>query len=385
VDPIELNDEQRLLRETLRRVARERVAPRAAEIDDKAEYPQDMFDLLRELGLFGLPFPEAYGGTDSMVSGCLAVEELGRVCYNTAYLLVVQWSTFGAILAAGDEAQRDRLLPGLVKGDLRAAISVTEPHAGSDVANIKTRATPVEGGYSLTGTKIFCTNARVSDYIIVGAQMAPDSGHRGLGFFIVEKDAPGLVIARDEPKMGARGIPSSELHFENCVVASENLLGGEGGGFKAIMAAFNHTRPIIGARGVGLAQGAFDHALDYAQSREAFGRHVSDFQGIRWMLADMAIQIEAARGLVYQAAQAIDRGVRGRELAGLAAMAKCFATDVAMKVATDAVQIFGSAGVSKDFPIERYMRDAKVLQIVEGTNQIQRNIIADQFLGKPKG
>ncbi|MDH3700726.1 MAG: acyl-CoA dehydrogenase family protein [Alphaproteobacteria bacterium] len=377
-----LNEEQRLLRDTIRRMAEERVRPRAAEIDATAEYPQDMFDLLREMGLFALPFPKEYGGAASMVSACLAVEELARVCYNTAYLLVVQWSGFGAILASGDDAQKARLLPGLVAGDLRAAIAVTEPGTGSDVAGIQTRAEKCDGGYALTGGKIYCTNARHSDFIIVAARSGGEAGHRGIGAFIVERGAVGFTIARDEVKMGARGIPSSELRFDKAFVPVENRLGPEDGGFKAIMAAFNRTRPVIGARGTGLALGAMELAADYAKERMAFGQPVSDFQGVRWMLADMAMRIEAARGLVYRAASAVDRGVTGMELARLSAMAKCMATDAAMQVATDAVQIFGAAGVSKDVPIERYMRDAKVLQIVEGTNQIQRNIVADALLGR---
>ena len=317
-----------------------------------------------------------------MVSACLAVEELARVCYNTAYLLVVQWSGFGAILAAGDESQKTRLLPELASGALRAAIAVTEPSAGSDVAGIQTRAAKKPGGYALTGAKIYCTNARQADFIIVAARADGAAGSRGVGAFVVEAGTPGFDIVRDEAKMGARGIPSSELRFDQAFVPDANCLGPADGGFKAIMAAFNRTRPIIGARGIGLAQGAMELAIDYAKERQAFGRAVSDFQGMRWMLADMAMQIEAARGLVYRAASAVDQGVTGLPLARLSAMAKCVATDMAMKVAVDAVQVFGAAGISKDLPIERYLRDAKVLQIVEGTNQIQRNIVADCLLGR---
>jgi alkylation response protein AidB-like acyl-CoA dehydrogenase len=377
-----LTEEQELLRRTVREVARERVAPRAAEIDARAEYPQDMFDLLRDLGLFALPFPSEYGGTGSTLSACIAVEELGRVCYNTAYLLVVQWVPFGAILAGGDEAQRRRLLPGLAAGRLRAAIAVTEPSGGSDVARIQTRAEPRPGGYALTGTKIFCTNAAVADVVLVAAKTAREGGRDGLGVFIVERGTPGFVVGRSETKLGARGVPSSELRFDGAFLPEANRLGPEHGGFKLVMEAFNRSRPIIGARGIGLAQGAMDLAAAYAKERIAFGQPVADFQGIRWMIADMAIQIEAARQLVYRAAAAVDAGRTGKEIAALAAMAKCFATDVAMRVAVDAVQIFGAVGVSTEYPIERYLRDAKILQIVEGTNQIQRNIVADAVLGR---
>ena len=370
-----LTDEQHLLQETLRAFARDRVAPRAAEIDAKAAYPQDMFEALRELGMFALPFPERYGGADSMLSACIAIEELVRVCYNTAYLLIVQWTPFCAIPYGGTEEQKKRLLPGLGSGELRAAISVTEPHAGSDVAGIKTRAERKPGGYALTGSKIFCTNSAIADFVIVAAKTDPDKRHSGICLFIVEKGMEGFEIGRSENKLGSRGVPSSALHLDNVFVPDENRLGSEQGGFKLVMEAFNKARPSIGARGVGLAQGAIDHAVAYVREREAFGQPVADFQGVQWMLADMATQTEAARQLVYKAAAMVDAGETGFALAPVASMAKCFATDVAMKVATDAVQLFGAAGISKENPIERYFRDAKVLQIVEGTNQIQRNII----------
>ncbi|MCP4224407.1 MAG: acyl-CoA dehydrogenase [Actinomycetia bacterium] len=368
------SEEQGALRELVRRVARERVAPRAAAIDADAAYPQDMFDMLTELGLFTIPFPPEFGGSNSILSGCIAVEELGRVCYNTAYLLVVQWVPFGAILAAGSDAQRDRYLPGLASGELRGAFSTTEPQSGSDIAGIRTRAVECQGGYRLSGSKIWCTNSPVADFIVVAARTSDDA--RGaINFFIVEQGATGLEIGAPERKNGARGIPSCPLFFDDCFVPADAMLGQPGQGFSSVMEAFSISRPIIGARGVGLAQGALDHALAFVGEREAFGQAVAQFQGIQWMLADMAIQIEAARGLVYKAAAAADTGVRGKELGQLAAIAKCHATDTAMMVAQDAVQLFGAAGISDDYPINRYFRDAKVLQIVEGTNQIQRNII----------
>jgi alkylation response protein AidB-like acyl-CoA dehydrogenase len=377
-----LSDDHTQIQDLVRRVAREKVAARADEIDRTAEYPHDMFALLKELGLFTLPFPHEYGGSGSMLSSCIAVEELGRVCYNTAYLLVVQWLPFGAILAGGTKEQRDRLLPGLASGELRSAFSTTEPQSGSDVQGIKTRATAVSGGYRLDGAKIWCTNAPVADFLLVAAKTM-DGENAGINLFIVEKGTPGFQIGRKEEKMGARGVPSCPLFLDNVFVAEKNRLGTEGReGFKLVMEAFNHSRPIIAARGLGLAQGAVDHAVEFIQNRAAFGSKVSDFQGVRWMVADMAMQTEAARHLVYRAASLVDAGVSGRELAPVAAMAKCFATDVAMRVATDAVQLFGAAGISGEYPINRYFRDAKVLQIIEGTNQIQRNIIADSVLGR---
>ena len=377
-----LSDDQREVQALVRRVARERVAPRADAIDRTAEYPQDMFDLLTELGLFTLPFPQAYGGSGSMLSACIAIEELGRVCYNTAYLLLVQWTPFGAILAGGTEEQKQRFLPGLASGRLRAAISTTEPQSGSDVAGIRTRARKVDGGYRLSGAKIWCTNAPVSDIILVGARSSEERSARAINLFIVPRDAAGLEIGRKEEKTGARGVPSCPLFLDEVFVPDEDRLGPEDGGFKIVMEAFNQSRPLIGARGVGLAQGAIDRAVAFIKDRRLFGQTVADFQGIRWMVADMAMQTEAARNLVYRAAAMADAGVAGAELAPVAAMAKCFASDTAMKVATDAVQLFGASGISAEFPIGRYFRDAKVLQIVEGTNQIQRNIIANAVLGR---
>lgn len=378
-----LTDDQIQIRDLIRRVAKEQVAPRANEIDRSAEYPQDMFDLLRQLGLFTLPFPQQYGGTNSMVSACLAIEEFGRVCYNTAYLLLLQWVPFGAILAGGTEDQKGRFLHGLASGELRGAISTTESQSGSDVAGIKTRATSVAGGYSLTGSKIWCTNSHIADFVLVAAKTTDDKSTGSINLFIVERGSKGFEVGRKEEKMGARGVPSCPLFLDDVFVPESNILGESGKGFKVVMEAFNKSRPLIGARGVGLSQGAIDHASEYLQNRVAFGQKISDFQGIRWMLADMAIQTEAARNLVYKAAAMVDAGAAGSDLAPIAAMAKCFATDTAMKVATDAVQLFGASGISNEYPINRYFRDAKVLQIVEGTNQIQRNIIANHMLGRP--
>lgn len=376
----DFNDEQREIRDLIRRVAVDKIAPRAREIDASAEYPQDMFDLLRELGLFTLPFPAEFNGSNSMLSACVAVEELARVCYNTAYLLVVQWTPFGAILAGGTDAQKQRYLPGLASGTLRAAFSLTEPQSGSDVAGIQTRAERCDGGYRLNGGKIWCTNSLVSDFILVAAKSGGEAARGVINFFIVEPGMKGFEIGAKEDKMGARGIPSCALFFDDVFVPEENRLGPEGAGFKIVMEALNLSRPIIGARGVGLAQGAMDHATQFVKNRQAFGQTVSDFQGVRWMLADMAIQTEAARNLVYKAAAAVDAGVRGPELGSMSAIAKCHATDTAMAVAENAVQLFGAAGISNEYPINRYFRDAKVLQIVEGTNQIQRNIISRTLL-----
>ncbi len=377
-----LNAEQRQVQDLVRRVAREKVAPRANEIDQTATYPEDMFELLRDIGLFALPFPAEYGGMGSTLTACVAIEELVRVCYNTGYILAVQWTPFSAILAGGTEAQKKRLLPGLAKGELRAAIAVSEPQSGSDVAGISTTAVRADGQYRLNGSKIWCTGALVADFVLVAAKTGQSDSRGSINLFIVERDTKGFQIGRQEDKMGARGVPSCQLFLDDVIVPEENRIGEEGKGFKIVMEAFNTARPIHAARGVGLAQGAIDHATEYVRGRKAFGQQVGDFQGVRWMLADMVMQTEAARSLVYRTAAMVDAGVFGKELAPFSAMAKCFATDSAMKVTTDAVQLFGAAGISAEYPINRYMRDAKVLQIVEGTNQIQRNIIGNSLLGR---
>ena len=375
-----LGEDQLQVQELTRRIARERVAARAQAIDHDAEYPHDMFEILKSLGLFTLPFPTEYGGSNSLLSACVAVEELGRVCYNTAYLLVLQWVPIGAILAGGSKEQKDRFLPGLSTGSLKGALSLTEPQSGSDVAGIKTRARRDGDGYRLNGSKIWCTNSSNADFVLVAAKTGDDDTRGKINLFIVEKNTPGFEVGRKEDKMGARGVSAHALFFDNAFIPMENRLGDEETGFKVAMSALNDSRPIMAARGVGLAQGAMDHSIEFITNRRAFGQTISDFQGVRWMIADMAIQIAAARNLTYEAATAVDRGIRGAQLAPLAAVAKCFATDTAMKVATDAVQLFGAAGISNEYPINRYFRDAKVLQIIEGTNQIQRNIVAKSVL-----
>jgi alkylation response protein AidB-like acyl-CoA dehydrogenase len=382
----QLTDDQIQIRDLIRRVATERVAPRADAIDRSAEYPHDMYALLKELGLFTLPFPEAYGGAGSVMSACIAVEEFGRVCYNTGYLLVVQWTPFGAILEGGTEEQKARLLPGLASGELRGALSITESQSGSDVSGIRTTARRHKDGYVLNGSKIWCTNSHIADFMLVAAKTLDEEGKPlGINLFIVDRKTPGLTIGREEDKMGARGVASCPLFFDDAFVSADERLGPEGGqGFKVAMEALNTSRPIVAARAVGIAQGAIDHTIRFIQDRVAFGQTISNFQGVRWMVADMVTQTEAARQLVYRTASMVDAGATGRELAPMAAMAKLFASDVAMKVATDAVQLFGAAGISNEYPINRYFRDAKVVQIIEGTNQIQRNIVADSVLGRVK-
>jgi len=376
-----LGEQQRAVQELVRRVAREKVAPRAAAIDATAEYPQDMFDLINGLGLFLLPFPEEYGGSNDLLSGCIAVEELGRVCYNTAYILFLQWLPIGALIAGGTKEQKDRYLPDLAAGRTRGAFSLTEPQSGSDVSGIKTVAVRDGSGYRINGSKIWCTNASKADFVLVGAKVqGPEK--QGINFFIVPTNTPGFTVGPKEDKTGARGVPSNSLFLDDVRVGEEQRIGPEGDGFRLVMEALNSSRPVVAARGVGLAQGAMDHACNFIRERKAFGSTVSDFQGVRWMVADMEIGVEAARQLTYRAAMMVDAGQTGPEMAKAAAIAKTFSSDTAMRVATDAVQLFGAAGISAEFPIGRYFRDAKVLQIIEGTNQIQRNLIARLVIGK---
>src|ERR1700682_4584740 len=273
-----LSDDQLAVQDLIRKVAREKVAPRADEIDRTAEYPQDMFDMLQDLGLFALPFAAEYGGTGDMLSACIAVEEFGRVCYNTGYLLVVQWVAFGALLAAGNDEQKARLLPGLASGRLRGAFSTTEAHSGSDVSGIKTRAVPAPGGYTMNGAKIWCPNSDVADFVLVAAKIPHADGKDSINLFIVERGTHGFSVGRKEEKMGARGVPSCPLFFDDVFVPASNRLGPEGGaGFKLVMEAFNTSRPIVAARAVGIAQGAIDHSIAFLAGRRSFGRPISDF------------------------------------------------------------------------------------------------------------
>jgi len=374
-------DEQHMIVEMVKKMVHEKVLPRAAQIDRDGEYPEDMFELLRDQGLLGMAIPKEYGGSGSdIVSFCLVLEEIAKVCYNTAYILVMTYVPASCILEAGNEEQKETYLRRLASGEYRGAFAMTEPNAGSDIAAIRTKAVEEDGSYILNGSKSFITNSTVADFIIVFAKTNPEAGRSGMSAFIVDRNAPGVSIGKIEDKMGGRGIPSAEVILEDCRVPKQSLLGEVNKGFKIAMRSFNRSRPVIGARAVGLAQGALDYAVSYAKQREAFGKPISSFQGIQFMIADMAMQIEAARQLVYKAAWLVDQGEYGIKAAGIISMAKCFSTDVAMKVSIDAAQILGAYGYVKDYPLERYIRDAKSMQIVEGTNQIQRVIIANSLI-----
>lgn len=372
-------EEQEMMRDVARRIAKEKVVPRAAEVDEKAEYPHDIWALCKESGLIAIPFPVEYGGAGGdLVTFCLVTEELAKVDVNTSMIPLTQDLGALPIILAGSEEIKRKYLPKLANGELHISFAATEPGAGSDLGAMLTRAELRGDHYVINGKKHYISYADVADVFTVFVKTDLHAGAKGISIFVVEKDTPGLSIGKQEKKMSIKGAPAYEVIFEDCRVPKENILGKEGSGMRTAMTLLNETRPLIGASAVGLAQGSLDTAIKYAKERVQFGQPISNFQGIQWMIADMAMEIEAARQLVYKAAALIDQ--KSSDVPMLSAMAKCFATDVAMKVATNAVQILGGAGLMQDFPCERMMRDAKQLQIVEGTNQIQRVIIASQLL-----
>jgi alkylation response protein AidB-like acyl-CoA dehydrogenase len=376
-----LTDEQREIRDLVRTLARERVAPRAAEIDKKGEFPWDMVELFKEHELFGLPYEEAYGGTETgALMVLVAIEELSKVCATTGLILAVQELGSLGIKLAGTDEQKQRWLPRLASGEWLPAYALTEPGSGSDSAAMRTEARREGDEYVLNGGKRFITNAGVAHVYVVFAKTDLDAGHEGISAFVVEADAPGFEVGRIEPKMGIKGSTTGELFFNDLRIPADNLLGGEGEGFRIAMRILDRSRPGIGAQGLGLAQGATDYALDYAKSRETMGKPIAEHQLIAATLADMETKCEAARGLLYKCGQLIDDGADGSELTKISAMAKLYCTDVAMDVTTDAVQILGGYGYIQEYPVERMMRDAKITQIYEGTNQIQRLVIAREMV-----
>ncbi len=376
-----LSAEQREIRDLVRELARERVAPRAAEIDKSAEFPWDMVELMREHDLLGLPFEEQYGGTGTgALMVLVAIEELSKVCATTGLILAVQELGSLGLKLAGTEEQKKRYLPRLASGEWLPAYALTEPGSGSDSAAMRTEGRHEGDEYVLNGSKRFITNAGVAELYTVFAKTDPNAGHAGISAFVVEASAPGFEVGRIEPKMGIKGSTTGEVFFNDCRVPAENLLGEEGEGFRIAMRILDRSRPGIGAQGLGLAQGATDFALEYAKTRETMGKPIAEHQLIAATLADMETKCEAARGLLYRCGQLIDEGAEGPELTKISAMAKLFCTDVAMEVTTDAVQVLGGYGYISEYPVERMMRDAKITQIYEGTNQIQRLVIARQMV-----
>lgn len=374
-----VNEDEKALIEAVRELARARVAPRAAEIDHTGLFPWDMKELLAQQDIFAMPYPVAYGGIGaSELAIVMAIEELCRCCATTGLLLAVQQLGSTPILLAGNDEQKRKYFPRLASGDWLAAFGLTEAGSGSDAAAMKTVAVRKGDTYILNGAKRFITNGGLAQVNTVFALTEPELGTKGISAFIVEKDFPGFSVGRIEDKMGIKGSQTAELIFTDCEVPVENLLGREGEGFKIAMMTLDRTRPGIGAQAVGIAQGALDLAVSYAKQRVQFNRPISENQGIQFMLADMATKVEAARLLVYNVAEMIDAGEKNFSKAS--AMAKMFASDAAMEVTNDAVQVLGGYGYMKEYPAERMMRDAKITQIYEGTNQIQRLVIARALL-----
>src|SRR5437773_5302746 len=340
-----------------------------------------MVELLREHELFGLPFDEEHGGTGTgALMVLVAIEELSKVCATTGLLLAVQELGSLGLKLAGTAEQKARYLSRLATGEWLPAYALTEPGSGSDSAAMRTEARRDGDEYVLNGSKRFITNAGVAELYTVFAKTDPNAGHAGISAFVVEADTPGFEVGRIEPKMGIKGSTTGELFFNDMRVPAENLLGEEGDGFRIAMRILDRSRPGIGAQGLGLAQGATDYALDYAKSRETMGKPIAEHQLIAATLADMETKCEAARGLLYKCGQLIDEGAEGSELTKISAMAKLYCSDVAMEVTTDAVQILGGYGYMQEYPVERMMRDAKITQIYEGTNEIQRLVIAREML-----
>jgi len=368
------------LRAVVRELADERVAPRAAEIDATSEFPWDLKELLAKQDLLGIAFPARFGGTElDDISQAIVVEEIARADATTSLIVIVQKLGALPIMITGTEEQQARYLPRLASGEWLAAFGLTEASAGSDVAGIRMRARRDGDDYLLTGSKRFITHGSIANLITIIALTDPDAGGRkGLSAFIVETDSPGFSAPRLEHKMGIRGSPTAELHFDEVRVPAANRLGEEGDGFAVAMATLDRSRLSIAAQAVGIAQGALDFAVGYAAQREQFGERIVDLQGIQFMLADMASGVEAARQLTYAAAAAVD--ANAPDLAYWTSMAKLIAGDTAMRVTTDAVQVLGGYGYVTEYPVERMMRDAKITQLYEGTQQVQRMIVARQLL-----
>jgi len=371
---------QRHIIDLCREIAKEKILPVRAELDEKEEFPWGIMKVLADAGLFGIYIPEKYGGLGGgNLDNCLAVEELSKVCIGVSVTFAASGLGCYPILLFGNEEQKQKYLPQIASGKKLAAFGITEPEAGSDASAIRTTARRDGDYYILNGTKQWITNGGEAEIYSIIAKTDKERGARGASAFIVEKGTPGFEFGKKEKKLGIRASATRELIFDDCKVHKNNLLAKEGMGFIVAMKTFDQTRPGIAAQAVGLAQGALNEAIAYARERKTFGKPIIGHQAVQHMLADMATEIEAARALTYAAARYADSGAK--DIAKFASMAKLFASDVCMKVTVDVVQIFGGYGYMRDYPVEKMMRDAKILQIYEGTNQIQRNVIG-QFLIK---
>ena len=374
-----LPEEHELLRQSVRELCEDKIKPRAAEIDESAEYPWDVHQAMKDADLLAIHVPQEYGGAGAdKIAHCIVVEEVARVCAASSLIpMGNKLGTTGLILA-GSKELKAAYLPAVATGESTFSYALSEREAGSDAAAMKTRAVRDGDTYVINGTKAWITGAGVSTHYTLMAVTDPDKGANGISAFVIEATDPGFSVGQKERKMGIKGSPTCEIYFQDCRIPAERMIGAEGTGFKTALKTLDHTRLGIGAQAVGIAQGALEAAVSYIKERRQFGKAIADFQGVQWMVADMAMRIEAARQLVYVAAAKAERGAPDMTFASSAA--KCFASDTAMSVTTDAVQLFGGAGYTRDFPVERMMRDAKITQIYEGTNQVQRIVLARELL-----
>jgi len=372
----ELSDAHKLIRDTARRIAREKVAPRAAELDESGEYPHDIFGVFAEAGLLGLTIPEQYGGSGAgFLALALAVEETAKHDNACSLILLLSALSTQPINLGGSDDQKREWLSKSAVGAIKGAFCLTEPNTGSDAANLESRARHDGADYVIDGEKVYISGGSVADYVCFFAKTTED-GTSAISGFIVPTDSPGYSVPRCDRKMGVMGVPTANIVLQDCRVSAANRIGEEGRGFRTAMLTLNTCRPVVGARGLGLAEGCIAYALDYARQRKTFGVPLVDHQAIQFMLADAAIEIEASRHLVYHAATLVDQGKYDRQHAPYLSMAKTMATEMANRVASDAIQILGAQGYMKDHPLERHYRDARQLMIVEGTSQIQRLVIA---------
>jgi alkylation response protein AidB-like acyl-CoA dehydrogenase len=379
-----LSEEHEALRESVRQLAEDKIAPYAAEVDQQARFPQEARDALVKADLHAVHIPEAYAGAGAdAIATVIVIEEVARVCASSSLIPAVNKLGTVPLLLAGSAELNQRYLPPVARGDAMFSYALSEPEAGSDAAAMRTRAVKDGDTFILNGTKRWITNAGASRFYTVMAVTEPDAGANGISAFVVEQDDPGFSVGAPEHKLGIKGSPTRELYFDNCVIPADRLIGEEGSGFRTALATLDHTRITIAAQALGIAQGALDYAVGYVGERKQFGKAIAEFQGIQFMLADMAMKLEAARQLTYAAAARSERAMAGAKVPDLTFMSsacKCLASDVAMEVTTDAVQLLGGYGYVHDYPVERMMRDAKITQIYEGTNQIQRVVMARQLL-----
>ncbi len=376
-----LTDDQSDVRAAIREIAEKEIAPYAAECDEQERYPVEAQKALTSAGFQAVHIPEEYGGAGAdAVTTVIVIEEVARVCAASSLIPAVNKLGSMPILLSASEELKQQVLPSIADGSAMISYALSEREAGSDAAAMRTRAVRDGDDWVLNGTKCWITNAGVSAWYTVMAVSDPDAARpaNGISAFVVHQDDPGFVVGSKERKMGIKGSPTREIHFENCRIPGDRIIGEPGTGFKTALKTLDHTRPTIGAQAVGIAQGALDVAIGYVKERKQFGKRLADFQALQFMIADAAMRVEAARTLVYQAAAATERGDANKGF--LASAAKCFASDVAMDVTTDAVQLLGGYGFTRDFPVERMMRDAKITQIYEGTNQVQRLVMARALL-----